>query len=607
MSTEQPKVVGASDANTEPEPESKQPSSLELPVPRRRLWPLLLVLAMLFGAAGLFAYRMLTKPLPLRILIAIDMEGYWWEGSKPAAKLADKLSAQLKEMGFDPVRAGDPETMALLEDAETPQAAAHKLRAAFIIKGRIPLKVVELPIAGKYYEVQADEHIHVQHVDEPEPLLDTRLRGFSGAKDKDNARSIIAKSMADQVLDVAVPAIMAHPHLQEILNGRDAKLIDQLAAARAFLNGRKQKLDAAKLSYDKLAADRSKADEKSKITFLSPNNAEDRLIAVHAKGLLLSTADVDPWYAPEAMKLYRREQLETVQWRNLEGKPGKLLWQGYNVFTYPSATTAGAVLLVEDLYGWARGLFMIDASGKKKRLLVEPTLRLREPHLSPDGKAVALLERSCRGCARAITVRDLSDGKATQRFRIDPKEYSQLGSFGWLATNQLLLVMRPARASRFAVADKEKQPLALWLLSSGLNTAERLAEATGNASLGDIAASADGKYVAVGLDGLQSIGVVEVASRAVKSYPVKGSAGALAFSPDGKHIAFEHEKQYEHSEIAVLELSSGKLTVLTHNKWRDRRPMFSADGKKLYFEARNFDPVFGRKRAVVRIAMVPVP
>ena len=31
-----------------------------------------------------------------------DMEGYWWEGSQPAAIVADRLSARLEKLGFDP-------------------------------------------------------------------------------------------------------------------------------------------------------------------------------------------------------------------------------------------------------------------------------------------------------------------------------------------------------------------------------------------------------------------------------------------------------------------------------------------------------------------------
>ena len=71
---------------------------------------------------------LLTEPLPLRVLIAVDVDGYWWEGSKPAAEVADALAAQLADMGFDPVRAGDPDTTQVLEDAPDPVAAARKLR-----------------------------------------------------------------------------------------------------------------------------------------------------------------------------------------------------------------------------------------------------------------------------------------------------------------------------------------------------------------------------------------------------------------------------------------------------------------------------------------------
>jgi Tol biopolymer transport system component len=93
----------------------------------------------------------------------------------------------------------------------------------------------------------------------------------------------------------------------------------------------------------------------------------------------------------------------------------------------------------------------------------------------------------------------------------------------------------------------------------------------------------------------------------VASYPVEGRAAALSFSSDGKRLVFERVQRGRYQEIVVLELDGGKLTALTNNDSPDRSPLFSPDGKRVYFEARNSDPVFGRKRAVVRIAWVPTP
>ena len=59
-------------------------------------------------------------------------------------------------------------------------------------------------------------------------------------------------------------------------------------------------------------------------------------------------------------------------------------------------------------------------------------------------------------------------------------------------------------------------------------------------------------------------------------------------------------------EIAVLDIASSKVTELTRNDSPDRFPLFSHDGKRVYFEARNVDPVFGARRAVSRIAWVPL-
>ena len=99
---------------------------------------------------------------------------------------------------------------------------------------------------------------------------------------------------------------------------------------------------------------------------------------------------------------------------------------------------------------------------------------------------------------------------------------------------------------------------------------------------------------------------MDLSGKEVRTHPVGGKASALSFSHDGKRIAFEIDDR-EHPDIAVLDVASSKVTRLTKNDSPDRYPVFSPDGKRVYFEARNTDPVFGRKRAVSRVGWVAVP
>src|SRR5690606_8666112 len=95
-----------------------------------------------------FAWRAFTAPFPTRVLVAIDMNGTWWEGSEAGAEVADRLAGYLEELGLSPVKAGDPEVEEILENAASPEEAAAKLRAAWIITGRIEPAIVKLPLPG---------------------------------------------------------------------------------------------------------------------------------------------------------------------------------------------------------------------------------------------------------------------------------------------------------------------------------------------------------------------------------------------------------------------------------------------------------------------------
>lgn len=69
---------------------------------------------------------------------------------------------------------------------------------------------------------------------------------------------------------------------------------------------------------------------------------------------------------------------------------------------------------------------------------------------------------------------------------------------------------------------------------------------------------------------------------------------ALAFSPDGKFIAYSEASSTNRADIMVQNLGTGERVRATTGKYDDNAPVFSADGAWLYFvSARNFSPVPG--------------
>ena len=106
----------------------------------------------------------------------------------------------------------------------------------------------------------------------------------------------------------------------------------------------------------------------------------------------------------------------------------------------------------------------------------------------------------------------------------------------------------------------------------------------------------------------RTIVTLDMESNEVTEHLVAGAATALSFSADGRRLAFELQTpDSRHAEIAILTLDGSEVTLLTSNDAADRYPLFSSDGTRVFFEARDPDPVFGKRRAVARIASVPVP
>ena len=67
----------------------------------------------------------------------------------------------------------------------------------------------------------------------------------------------------------------------------------------------------------------------------------------------------------------------------------------------------------------------------------------------------------------------------------------------------------------------------------------------------------------------------------------------LAWSPDGSFLAYGIDTSPRHTAIKLLELATGKTTLVTQPEFRDYCPSFDPAGRYLYFlSIRTFDPVY---------------
>ena len=268
------------------------------------------------------------------------------------------------------------------------------------------------------------------------------------------------------------------------------------------------------------------------------------------------------------------------------------MWKGYHVFTYPSVQRDGdRVALVEDLFGWAKTVTMVDKTAAK-RARVDPEHRFVDPKLSPGGRFVAVYDRPRPSAPADLMVLETATGKEVFGFHTDNQS---LGGFTWIDDARLAFAYEPESPAGqvLAVVDVAKQPFSM----------ERPFRARSGQEIHQPVASGDGKLVAwVERYPAPAIAVVDTATWQRRAFPVPGGASWPMFSPDGAHLVFETGGRG--ADIAVLTISSGAVKKIVESRSEERLPIFSADGKRVVFEVRYRDPVFPRARSVSRIASV---
>ena len=93
----------------------------------------------------------------------------------------------------------------------------------------------------------------------------------------------------------------------------------------------------------------------------------------------------------------------------------------------------------------------------------------------------------------------------------------------------------------------------------------------------------------------QELLLVDLKARTVETVDRSDAArlDGIAWSPDGRYLAYSFATSEVVAHIKVLDATSGKVHAITRPEFRDVRPAFDPEGKYLYFlSARVFDPVY---------------
>lgn len=576
------------------------------------------VVLMLLAGIGIAILASRPTREPLRVLVAIDAQGFWWNGSSTSLRLLEGVVPYLNKLGFDAVDGGDGETSKILKGAPSVDEAAKRVHASLIVTGTVEVVVTDLGKQVGMFEVRATGPIHLRRFDgDPRRLGDVRT--WSGAADNGEALALAARSLGWQVFDVLLPGLMAHPAVRAIIEGNDRIAAAKLTSAAAYLKRRDTQLEFARSSYAALAQKFAANDSsRVKVTLHSALDRQDGLCATGVAGAFVLSSAIRPFFRPDREDLGYFLELEKLYWQGVDGTR-RSLFEGFNVLGYPSATPDGTVgVYVEDLFGAATALDVVSGTAAARRVLLDPKLRLSEPKVAPGGAFAAAWARSCPRCPAAVVVVDLARGAIVHR---SDATREVLGGFVWLGPRRLGVLTRATLPDE--PPDSEPAPAApnpddlddetedrtpsqtFTALDFGTNpaTVTVLGSVSGAAQLRLPNASADGRRVVFSrrADDGMNLALYDDTAHGLEPLAVE-RARDPALAPDGSAVAFVRR-----GEIEVYDLEKRTSTVVTNtdDAFSLRYPQFSLDGQRIYFEIRTKDPVFPTERSISAVASVP--
>ncbi len=165
---------------------------------------------------------------------------------------------------------------------------------------------------------------------------------------------------------------------------------------------------------------------------------------------------------------------------------------------------------------------------------------------------------------RQITVYDADDGQEISNLQLTPDTRSVVYVRGG----------EPNRQGEIPNPESDAQAVerAIWVAPVTGGEPRRLAE--GSAPL----ISRDGEHVAFLRRGqVWNVAIESDSIGAVPLFQVRGSAGSLRWSPDGRRLAFVSSRS-DHSFVGVFDVDTEEITYLDPSVDRDGNPVWSPDG-----------------------------
>lgn len=600
-----------------------EPKSEHFTLRRNRVWPIFAVVLAILGGAVAIVYWVKSRPDPYKVLVAIEVRGNWWEGSKPAAVLADDIGTGLKRFGFEPVQSGDPEVEKLLSKNPI-EAAASKLHAGFLVTGSLEPRVLEHEIDGqKLFEVTTSGQIQVRYGTDtraPSHVFQVESSGFGATAD--DAVAMLVQRASSSIFDQLMPKLMGHPKIESLLKDGDIDAVTRLKGARSFMATRDRRLKDVRTKYDKITQNRATPAEGSRpIHFDGTFNQDDELIALGpdlsgaAHRSLVAEAPVDPYLDFAEMDLAWSYGLEKLAWRS-NGTAGDILWQGYHLVHVTASAQGNLLALVDDLYGRGRGLVAVDIDGKQTRLRLDAKARYDNLELSADGALLAFYDRACADCRAEISV--LSTKTGDSRYRRprskdypvdDPRGPAREDYYGldWLDDHQLLLLVHDNRPAAPQHGEDEGDPpddndqIELRIIDFASDPPlERLITQIDRADeCSGPSASPDASRVVMTCKSLLTF--FDTKTGEVTKTPEVGLGARWA--PNGKAIVYTR-----HGDVFLMHVGAPLQQVerLTQNDAPETNAQFSSDGQRVYFESQANDPnVEGRIASVIGWVELP--